>query len=158
MAEIHRSLLSRVRSSTSSPWFKIFAGTRKTFLSLSRSLLLWQPTITQKTITNFNPRKVFNRYQSEFVYSRKLYTNTADSNRCQESGHVRANQELAFFVDPDLLPPLPPPPPPLPGEGGTHIKRGGMLVVSLRGVNFGFCSQLGCSEQNAIICSRQGLL
>ena len=85
----------------------------------------------------------------------------ADSNRCQESGHVRANQELRFFVepvfvDPDLHPP------PLPGGGGggggTHIKRGGMLVVSLKGVNFGFCSQLGCSGRNAIICSRDGLL
>ena len=28
-----------------------------------------------------------------------------------------------------------------------------MLVVSLRGVNFGFWSHLGCSGQNAIICS-----
>ena len=27
-----------------------------------------------------------------------------------------------------------------------------MLVVSLRGVNFGFWSHLGCSGQNAIIC------
>ena len=27
----------------------------------------------------------------------------------------------------------------------------GMLVVSLRGVNFGLWSQLGCSGQNAII-------
>ena len=33
-----------------------------------------------------------------------------------------------------------------------------MLVVSLRGVNFGFWSHLGCSGQNAIICSREGLL
>ena len=68
----------------------------------------------------------------------------ADSNRCQESGHVRENQELTFFVDPDLHPPPPPG-----GGGGAHIKRGGMLVVSLRGVNFGFCSQLGCSGRNA---------
>ena len=35
-------------------------------------------------------------------------------------------------------------------EGGTpHEKRVGMLVVSLRGVNFGFWSHLGCSGQNA---------
>ena len=34
---------------------------------------------------------------------------------------------------------------------------GGMLVVSLRGVNFGFWSQLGCSGQNAIKSSREGL-
>jgi len=34
----------------------------------------------------------------------------------------------------------------------------GMLVVSLRGVNFGFWSCLGCSGQNVIIFSRQGLV
>ena len=34
----------------------------------------------------------------------------------------------------------------------------GMLVVSLRGVNFGFWSRLGCSGQNVIIFGRQGLL
>ena len=55
----------------------------------------------------------------------------------------------------------------VPGEGGegggtedaedSHIKRGGMLVVSLRGVNFGFWSHLGCFGQNAIICSRENL-
>ena len=40
------------------------------------------------------------------------------------------------------------------GGGGTpHMKGVGMLVVSLRGVNFGFWSQLGCSGQNAIIFS-----
>ena len=33
-----------------------------------------------------------------------------------------------------------------------------MLVVSLRNVNFGFWSHLGCSGQNAIIVSRQGLV
>ena len=32
-----------------------------------------------------------------------------------------------------------------------------MLVVSLRGVNFGFWSRLGCSGQNTIIFSRKGL-
>ena len=31
------------------------------------------------------------------------------------------------------------------------MKGVGMLVVSLRGVNFGFWSHLGCSGQNAII-------
>ena len=34
----------------------------------------------------------------------------------------------------------------------------GMLVVSFRGVNFGFWSHLGCSGQNAIIFSREGLV
>ena len=36
--------------------------------------------------------------------------------------------------------------------------RVGMLVVSLRGINFGFWSHLGCSGQNAIIFSREGLV
>ena len=45
------------------------------------------------------------------------------------------------------------------GAGKTPIlKRGGMLVVSLRGVNFGFWSHLGCFGQNAIICSHENLL
>ena len=42
--------------------------------------------------------------------------------------------------------------------GAPHIKGVGMLVVSIRGVNFGFWSQLGCSGQNAIIFSREGLV
>ena len=37
------------------------------------------------------------------------------------------------------------------------MKGEGMLVVSLRGVNFGFWSRLGCSGQNTIIFSRKGL-
>ena len=37
------------------------------------------------------------------------------------------------------------------------MKGAGMLVVSLRGANFGFWSHLGCSEQNAIIFIRKGL-
>ena len=45
-----------------------------------------------------------------------------------------------------------------PGVGTPHMKGLGMLVVSLRGVNFGFWSHLGCSEQNAIIFSREGLV
>ena len=35
------------------------------------------------------------------------------------------------------------------------MKGVGMLAVSLRGVNFGFWSHLGCSRQNAIIFSRE---
>ena len=34
----------------------------------------------------------------------------------------------------------------------------GDAVVSLRGVNFGFWSRLGCSGQNVIIFSRQDLV
>ena len=34
----------------------------------------------------------------------------------------------------------------------------GMFIVSLRGVNFRFCSRLGCSGQNVIIFSCQGLV
>ena len=44
------------------------------------------------------------------------------------------------------------------GGGGTpHMKGVGMLVVSLKGVNIEFWSHLGCSGQNAIIFSREGL-
>ena len=42
--------------------------------------------------------------------------------------------------------------------GGPDMKWTGMLVVSLRGVNFGLWSRLGCSGQNVIIFSRQGLV
>ena len=46
-----------------------------------------------------------------------------------------------------------------PGGGGTpHMKVVRMLVVTLRGVNFGFWSHLGCSEQNANIFSHEGLV
>ena len=46
-----------------------------------------------------------------------------------------------------------------PGAGGNpHMKGLGMLVVSLRGVNFGFWSHLGCRGQNAIVFSREGLV
>ena len=45
-----------------------------------------------------------------------------------------------------------------PGGGNSHMKGTGMLVVSLRGVNFGFWSRLGCSGQNVIIFSRRGLI
>ena len=38
------------------------------------------------------------------------------------------------------------------------MKQTGMLVVSLRGVNFGFWSRLGCSEQIANILCHQGLV
>ena len=38
------------------------------------------------------------------------------------------------------------------------MKGVGMLVVSFRGINFGFWSHLGCSGQNAIIFSREGLV
>ena len=37
------------------------------------------------------------------------------------------------------------------------MKQTGMLIVSLRGVNFGFWSRLGCSGQSANILSCQGL-
>ena len=44
------------------------------------------------------------------------------------------------------------------GGGNPHMKGVVMLVVSLRGVNFGFWSHLGCSGPNAIIFSREGLV
>ena len=37
------------------------------------------------------------------------------------------------------------------GGGDSYMKGAGMLVVSLRGVNFVFRSHLGCSGQNANI-------
>ena len=45
-----------------------------------------------------------------------------------------------------------------PGGETPHMKVMGMLVVSLRGLNFGFWSHLGCSGQNAIIFSHEGLV
>ena len=43
--------------------------------------------------------------------------------------------------------------------GGTPHKKGvGVLVVSLRDLHFGFRSHLGCSGQNAITFSREGLV
>ena len=42
--------------------------------------------------------------------------------------------------------------------GAPHMKEVGMLVVSLRGVKFGFWSHLGCFGQNVIIFSREGLV
>ena len=45
------------------------------------------------------------------------------------------------------------------GGGGTpHINGVGMLVVSLRGVNIGVWSHLGCFVQNGIIFSCEGLV
>ena len=44
------------------------------------------------------------------------------------------------------------------GRGAPHIKGLGMLVVLLRGVNFGFWSHLRCSGQNAIIFSCEDLI
>ena len=41
------------------------------------------------------------------------------------------------------------------GEGDSHMKQTGMLVVSFRGVNFGFWSRLGCSGYSTNILSRQ---
>ena len=44
------------------------------------------------------------------------------------------------------------------GGGDSYMKQTGMLFLSLRGVNFGFWSRLGCSGQSANILSRQGLV
>ena len=43
-------------------------------------------------------------------------------------------------------------------RGDSHMKQTGMLVVSLRGVNFGFWSRLGCFGQSANILCHQGLV
>ena len=44
------------------------------------------------------------------------------------------------------------------GGWDLHIKVAVMLIVSLRGVNFGFFSHLGFSEGNASIFNREGLV
>ena len=44
------------------------------------------------------------------------------------------------------------------GGGTPHMKGVGMLVVSLRVVNFGFWAHLGCAGQNATIFSREGFV
>ena len=44
------------------------------------------------------------------------------------------------------------------GGGDSHMKGARMLVVSLRGVHFGFWSHLGFSWKNVIIFSREGLV
>ena len=41
---------------------------------------------------------------------------------------------------------------------GSHIKGEGMFASYLGGKNLGFWSHLGCSVQNAILCSSEGLL
>ena len=41
------------------------------------------------------------------------------------------------------------------GGGDSHMKQTGMLVVSHRGVNFGFWSRLACSGQSANILCRE---
>ena len=46
----------------------------------------------------------------------------------------------------------------VPGAGVSYIKRMAMLVLSPRGVNLEVWSHLGCSGQNAIIFSREGLV
>ena len=44
------------------------------------------------------------------------------------------------------------------GGGNSRRKGAGMLVVSFRDVNCGFCSRLACSGENAIIFCREGLV
>ena len=41
------------------------------------------------------------------------------------------------------------------GGGSSHMKQTEILVVSLRGVNFGFWSRLGCSGHSTNILSHQ---
>ena len=44
------------------------------------------------------------------------------------------------------------------GGGNSRRKGAGMLVVSFRDVNCGFCSRLACSLENVIIFCREGLV
>ena len=43
------------------------------------------------------------------------------------------------------------------GGGDTHMRRTGILVVSLRSVNVGYLPRLWCSGQNAKVVSHQGM-
>ena len=67
---------------------------------------------------------------------------TASSGRQQQNTFLSKLKQIQPFI---------------PGEGDSHMKQTGMLVVSLRVVNFGFWSRLGCSAQSANILCRQGL-
>lgn len=42
--------------------------------------------------------------------------------------------------------------------GDSHVKVVGMLVISFKGVNYGFGYHLGCSVQNANIFSHQRIV
>ena len=44
------------------------------------------------------------------------------------------------------------------GRGTPRMKVVWMLIVSFRGINFGFWSHLGCCGQNAIIFGGEGLV
>ena len=44
------------------------------------------------------------------------------------------------------------------GGGDSRMNQTGMLVVLLRGVNFGFWSRLGCSGQSSNMLCHQGLV
>ena len=72
--------------------------------------------------------------------------NTLDSKNLVASTHIK-REKASLPVDVRRR-----------GGGTPHMKGVGMLVVSLRGVNFGFWSRLGCSGQKAIIFSREGLV
>ena len=83
-----------------------------------------------------------------------------------ECFQAHAKQRISLLIPPIVSGPkrskgdsLAPPAPGCSTRGGdSYMKQTGMLVVSLRGVNFGFWSRLGCSVQSANILSRQGLV
>ena len=77
-----------------------------------------------------------------------IWKKVVDIHQCCEAN--RPCQCLSRFWKPSWRPAL--------GRGGLHIKGAGMLVVSLRVVNFGFWSHLGCSGLNAIIFSHKRLI
>ena len=77
---------------------------------------------------------------------------------CTEESALLHNKRNCFPSYPDLPGSLLNSPGRGGREGTPHMKVVGMLVVSLRGVNFGFWSHLGCSGQNAIIFSHEGLV
>ena len=90
----------------------------------------------------------------EAVVTFKLYCNEKDNLLVYKVNDSRGNPDMPSFVFKtsrermDIAR----------GGGDSHMKQTGMLVVSLRGVNFRFWSRLGCSGQSANILSRQGLV
>ena len=99
-------------------------------------------------------------------YNSKIYC------RCMQHSGIFLSISSPFFLFQALSPQLPPASyaqtwdkdhlwglSTAPWWGGTpHMKGVGMLVILLRGINFGFRSHLGCPGQNAVIFSCEGLL
>ena len=99
--------------------------------------------------------------QLEFYERLLLFSIIGASEKLAQSFSLQCNlsKELWIFEIPSVFPEhilllcnYPP------GGGELPYETDGVLVVSVRGVNFGFWSRLGCSGQSANILCRQGLV